>query len=380
MVSVPGPAEVKAIVIGSICTFLVTFFVGSGAADAAPPSPTLERNRNQAAANVARRQVYVGTDPRIELMTVVQVLAGYFLVTPYDTWYKQEVETHFRSHANHPAVTLFKKLSDQRFNFSTVPDVILRYSPPPALQPRMPIPSGLSQAAGGPEMLETFIEALRDFAIQSDFQSFYAQHQAFYSKLADRTRGPVSTVVDKLERYTGSPIRNGGVVLGPLLHDGGFAAFYDLPNGSSEAWALIGPNPPVEGMAQFGDAARLEDLVAHEFGHLIVNPLTEAHAGAVAASEALFEPVKEAMHRNGYATWKTTVDEHIIHAITSRLAAISRGEVAAQAAAADSVKRGFIYVPILVDRLKKYESQRERYPTLASFYPELLKAFAQQLS
>lgn len=371
-------AEENVIVRRGVCTLLILFFVSTGVATAVPTSPTSEVHASYAAANVDAQQVYVGADPRIELMSVVQVLAGYFLVTPYDSRYKQEVEAHFGRHANHRAVTLFKELSEQRFNFSTVPDIILRYTPPPALQPRVPVPSELSEAAGGPEMLASFVNALRDFAVQSDFKRFYAEHELFYTALASRSHGSASAVVAALERYTGSPIRNGRVILAPLLHDGGFAAFYDMPEGSAEAWALIGPNPPLEGIPWFGDATRLEDLIGHEFGHLIVNTLTEAHADAVAASEASFPAVRDAMYRNGYSNWKTTVDEHIIHAITSRLAASSRGEAAAEAAVAESVKRGFLYVPALVARLKRYESQRERYPTLASFYPELLEAFAER--
>ena len=319
--------------------------------------------------------VPIGTDPRIELMSVVQLLADYFLVSQYDTAYKNEMRSRFARFAAHPVVDMFRRMAEERFNFSTVPDVILRYSPPPALEPRIVVPPHLVEAAGGENRLASFIAALRAFARESAFELFFRQHEPFYAALAERAGATAAPVTAALACYVGTAIENGRVILGPLLHDGGFAAFYDLPDGSTEAFALIGPTPPVDGLPSFGDAARMEELVAHEFGHLLVNPLTERHRELVYSHEAAFAPIAEAMRRNGYADWKASVDEHVIRAITSRLAAASRGEEAGAAAAADQVGRGYVYVPALIDRLKRYERDRSRYPRLEDYYPELLRAF-----
>lgn len=320
-------------------------------------------------------QVAVIVDSRIELMSAVQLLAGYFLVSPYDSAYEAEMRAHFAPHVRHPAVTLFRQMSKEGFAFSNVPDTLMRYTPPPALAPRIAVTERLTAAAGGQARLDAFMEALRDFARASDFALFFAAHRPFYEGLAERSRAAATAPVAALQAYTGMPVRGATVVLGPLLHDGGFAVFYDLPGGGSEAFALVGPTKPVEWTIHFGDAERLEDLVAHEFGHLIVNPLGDAHAAAIEARAAAFPPIAEAMRRNGYSNWKTSVDEHVIRAVTARIAARARGEEAGAAAVAEEVERGFVHVPALAERLKRYEARRGNYPTLADFSPELLAAF-----
>ena len=81
------------------------------------------------------------------------------------------------------------------------------------------------------------------------------------------------------------------------------------------------------------------------------------------------------MKENGYSTWEQTIYEHIIRAITVRLTTLSRGQAAGDAELNEELKRGFVYVPALVRKLQHYEKNRDRYPAIADFCPELLTAF-----
>lgn len=326
--------------------------------------------------SVTARETRVVVDRRIELLGILQVLTEYPLTTQLDLSYNSEIRARFAAHANHPAVSSFRSMWKQKFPFSSVPDAVMSFTPPPHLAPRRPVSAEALEAAGGAAQLGSFIAQMRDFAVRSDFGSFFAQKQPYYRQIIARAEPAVKAAVAPLETYLGTNLGDTTVVLGPTLHDGGFLSSYTNEAGQPEIYAFIGPQSVADGIADFGTTERLEPLISHEFAHSVINPLTDAHFSEVQASSHLFAALASKMKENGYSTWKQTVYEHIIRAITVRLTARSRGEAAGRTALDGEVRRGFVYVPALASKLQQYEQDRGRYPTIASFFPELLKAFA----
>jgi hypothetical protein len=81
------------------------------------------------------------------------------------------------------------------------------------------------------------------------------------------------------------------------------------------------------------------------------------------------------MKKEGNRDWEAVVDEHIVRAVTVRLSYLVMGNDAGDLALEDEKRRGYIYVPEICERLKEYESKRTVYPSLAAFYPEIVKIF-----
>jgi len=81
------------------------------------------------------------------------------------------------------------------------------------------------------------------------------------------------------------------------------------------------------------------------------------------------------MRSQAYATWEICVNEHIVRAVTTRLAYLYLGQNAGDAALANEKGRGFYYIEALCESLEDYESNRDTYPTFESFYPQLIKVF-----
>lgn len=252
----------------------------------------------------------------------------------------------------------------------------MAFTPPPALEPRRSVSASVLKDAGGEQQLNRLIEQSRDFASKSNFNDFFAQKQPYYVQLVAKAEPIVQAVVAPLEKYLGTELGDTTVVLGPLLHDGGFLSSYTNEAGQPEIYAFIGPQSVVDGLPDFGTAERLDPLISHEFAHSVINPLTAHHAAGVQARARLFPAIAAKMKENGYATWEQTVYEHIIRAITVRLTTMSRGESAGRAAMEEELKRGFVYVPALTRKLAIYEQSRNRYPTIGSYFPELLTAFS----
>jgi len=327
------------------------------------------------AAPVSKTTVTV--DQRIELMGVIQLLSGYFLVSYLDSGYKRDTASFFAACSDHAAVTKFSKVSASGFDFNNVPEAFISLSEPPELQPRFPLGDSVIASAGGAESLADFWASARDFAQDCRFDEFYASHQPEYERMVAQSRPTVVAATSSLVVYLGTPLGSTQVILGPLLHDGGFASRIDDERGQTAAFAFIGPNAITAGSVDFGDAARLQPLVAHEFAHTVINPLTASHTSQVAATAENFGPLRDAMRREGYSTWDQVINESIIRAITSRLTAADRGEEAANAEVAEEVRRGFVYVPALVDELRRYEKSRDANANIKDFYPSLLDVFRQ---
>lgn len=182
--------------------------------------------------------------------------------------------------------------------------------------------------------------------------------------------------VRALEDYSGGPLGHWQVVAGLLLHDGGFGPRLTRTDGTPETYAVIGPVWNSSGDPDFHDDDRLQELVVHEFAHSLVNPLAEANPAIVQRYASRFELMRAAMNKVGeYDTWEIVVNEHIVRALTTRIAALRWGRAAGDAAVAREIARGFRYVPAIVGRLQTYEANRSQWPTLASYYAQLMEAF-----
>jgi hypothetical protein len=110
-----------------------------------------------------------------------------------------------------------------------------------------------------------------------------------------------------------------------------------------------------------------------------MNPLVDANLKQFDRSNALFKPLQEVMQKQTYGSWDVCVKEHLVRAATVRFTFRELGEEAGQAALKEEVSRSFIYVPALVNQLKVYEAQRDKYPTITDFAPQLIAVFDEAL-
>lgn len=319
----------------------------------------------------ALQGVRVAVDPRIELMAVVQLLAGYPVLTSLEMPYRTDARAYFEGLAADSAVVAFDSMSSAGFAFDAVPKAFMAMSDLPELALGEDLPAEVVARAGGSEALARFTHLLRRFVAESDFGSFYRAHLGTYQLLVDSTRSAAASAVTQLEAYTGAELSDARVVVSPLLHDGGFA----MIGGHPKAQVFIGPVAVTNGYPDFGAYDRLGPLIWHEFAHTIVNPLTHRARAAVDSLEVTDEIFRTAMRRQAYTDWETIVNESIIRAIEVRLSTRVLGAEAGARAEALQVKRGFIHVPPLAALLKEYEEDRDAFPTLSSFYPTLLDAF-----
>jgi hypothetical protein len=322
----------------------------------------------------------VGADPRIELLATVQLLADYGLLTEFDLAYKRQVRAHFKPHTDHRAVTLFAEMTGAGFMFDAPVTTVLHLTDPPALEPIVPIPDSIAARAGGAERLDEFLDALRDFAVDSGFLNFYASQAPFYHAVSGEIVAKLEGISPStLEDYYGTTQHSYRIIAAPLFHSGGYGPRILHDDGRYDIYSVCGPHGANGDLPDFGKPDRFRDLVWHEFSHSFVNPIVDAHVEQVEKYAALLAPLKRPMAMQAYQQWRPCVYEHIVRAVTARLAFREQGVEDGRKALRYEVSRSFRHVPALAEKLTEYEQQRETYPTFDLFFPQLLEVFAAAL-
>jgi hypothetical protein len=316
-------------------------------------------------------------DPRIELLTVVQLLSDYGqrtpLITPFDFPYKRDVIAYFARYKDHPAVKLFREMSTSpnSFRFGTPPTAMLYLSDPPELRVQSEIPEEILSLSGVRENLERFFDELRDFARTTDFVAFYEAHRDLYAKSIENAQKQAGGVdlIASLENYFGTKQHSYNIIIVPLQH-GNFGpkmGMHDLYN-ICGADSIAADVPIIKGV---------RDICWHEFGHSFSNPIAEQYMPELRDYAVLFDPIASRMNCGGYENLEGYVYEHVLRAVNVRLTAIYLGEEKAKKALQGNRSFGFVYVEALAEKLKQYETQRNKYPTFDDFFPQLVAVFDQ---
>ena len=140
----------------------------------------------------------------------------------------------------------------------------------------------------------------------------------------------------------------------------------------------VGDTDPA-GSAQPAPATQGASGRWHEFGHSVVNPLTEANRSRLSASLPVFRTIRKDMKRAAYDSWEITVNELLVRAAAMRISArILKGDEALQAIATQHTASPLatVYAYRASDLLETfYEPGRSRWKDYAAFYPVNLLLF-----
>lgn len=321
-------------------------------------------------------------DPRIELLSAVQLISGYEHLTQLQFPYTKRMGEYFKAYEGHAAVKKFQDLSKRGFSYDAPPAVMLYLSNPIALQQRLPFTDYLKGRAGGERNLKDFLQKLGDFGRESAFEDFYRDHLPYYQEIVDGVYNDIKdfNLTKALDDYYGMEINSYNIILAPLSLSGGYGPRVQGENGLYDVYGIIGPKKvmSVEGsLQQYPDFSvdTIQYLVWHEFSHSFVNPTTEKFSKEIQQYKKLYKPIESHMKRQAYSDWEISVNEHIIRAITTRLSYIHLGKEVGDQVLAYERSQGFYYIDLLVESLEQYEMNRGDYPNFESYYPELIKVF-----
>lgn len=334
--------------------------------------------------SVTRNRLSIAVDPRIELLSIVQYLSDYGdthrgLVTRLDHSYRKDVDEWFARSKSDPVVAMFSAMSAKGFSYDAPPHAVLYLNPDFSLNEVIFTDDGRDVSrAGGKARMIAFASALKAFAAASDFATFYSKHASLYKQIAEETFKNVEhqDIIDRIEHYYGEKRSTYTVVTSPLLGQGNYGVQTELKPGVRDIYCVMGAHAVRDGVPLFGSADFFDQLQRHEFSHSFVNLLAEKHPKLVAKYSSLFGPMKQIMEKQAYGQWGTVVNESVVRAVTTRLAHLVDGRDAGDKELHYHKDRGFVFSDALVKKLETYEQNRDTYPTLDSFYPELLASLS----
>ena len=316
-------------------------------------------------------------DPRIELLGVVQRLAGREAFPPEDAEYARLVDDRFGRWRGHPAVRLYAELAAGPFDPTGV--VLLHYSDPPELtlkDPSIPVPFADDERGG--ERVLSLVWQLRDFAARSGFLEFFRQQRPRYGGVEAAARAELGSLDPEaaISRYTGLELQARrhyalSLLYSPRLRNSFIIPYPDVAtlgrhDGSFDVWTIFQYFPGKTARARAGAAA-------------FAVPSTELW------QESLFVFVEPALY---YFENLRPFDPAAFYGPE---AAVCRGDrlncvkSALVAALLDRLHAGGPPHPVvkpdyegaLSASLKEYEVARARYPTLWDFLPRLLSVYSE---
>lgn len=302
------------------------------------------------------KEIKISVDPRIELLTVIQLLSDYKVLTKLDSKYKQDVLEYFEKYDELEAVSLFEDLDDDGFNYDRPVGLMLKLSNPPELDTLFHVSDYYYARYGGRENIDKFITSLRKFYIETDFEKFLKQQEGFYRSIEQSVKDTCRKItIGALEQYYGAEQKGYNIVLSPLLHGGGYGGSTIDKDGAVEIYSIIGPYDTVDSSVVFGSSERFFELVWHEFGHSFIGSIVEKYSDAVDSVKNLFDPIESKMKKKAYSNWMTCFSEHLIRAVVIRMLELNIDKNYAIQTRAEELGKGFIYIDRFLNSLMIYE-------------------------
>jgi len=315
-------------------------------------------------------------DPRVELLAMVFRLAGN---PEYGDCrlpgYAESADTWFLPVRDHNVVKRARTLRREHgVSYDAVismaahlgPDFALRVTDPelPDLDQRWPR-----------DHVNAFVFELQDFAKTSKAAGFLASKEATHGRI----EAGIKALHGRLDsgwhaRWFGvEPKGRYTVIASPLAGPSNYGSTLTV-GGVEEIVSVLGVwEFGHDGLPTFGDAS-FRTLV-HETSHAFANPVVYANEAAFAGPMArIFPYVQKRMAQMAYASWQTVLAESLVRASVVRyLAEHDDVEVYDEIEAQE--KRGFLWMEPLCVLLERYEYDRETYPDLTAFVPELVAFF-----
>lgn len=325
-------------------------------------------------------RISVTTDVRLELIGAAQFVAPagarpHGFSAP-DIPYTRALKKKLARFIELPAIRMNAEPKMLEFSFADRSQLLMRLSSLPELSERLTVQYALIDRAGGPENLRRWLSALRDLSKAARFQELFAEEaKEIEPALAGfRSKESKQDYLGTIEAYAGLPLLGTySIYLSPFQAPGGVAnAVSELEDGSMEISSVVGPNIQETGIDFWSE--RVPGTLWHESAHGVIDGLGDLYADKIALSKANHAGIGWSC----YGTWNQCVKEHFVRAVMIRLIAREISEEAAEEQLRFENVAHYPYMRAILEKLKIYEAERGRYPTLADYYPQLLEVFPTQ--
>lgn len=303
--------------------------------------------------------IELSVDPRIEFLQTLMLLAGNPHTNNENAAYKMAILDEYGHFKSHPAMVTFRDLVRKKFNSMDAPIFFFV-----RLNQGFELRNDVDNTAYKNDTdIDLLLESVRSLAAEMDYIAFFNKQLPLYTATLstfeynlldfdEKTRMLRYYKQDNASDYKFKIVLN-------LLGKGNFGPGLQV-GPVKELYAIISPGTSAGNLSVF-DLNEVHYLVWHEFSHSFVNPLVDLHYDEFQKSEHLFHTIAQSMQAQAYQDWRVTLKEHLVRAVTCRLAEIKYGEEYADLNyTSTEIGKKYIYLPLVIEELVKYEKKEEQ--------------------
>ncbi|WP_284244974.1 DUF4932 domain-containing protein [Thalassotalea insulae] len=322
-------------------------------------------------------KVRVSVDPRIELLSAIQVLSDEYgsspLVTRFAHDYKQHMLEYFLPFKHHAAVQQFDRLVNKGFTFARPVTAMLLLDYMFNVDENLQFSPDILTDQYSETEVKQFLVLVKQFAQEAQFAEFYQSEQGLYRELVNQSASQIkgNSQIADLEVFYGTDKRSYNIVLAPNFHDGGFGPSIFTRDGGEHVYSVNGPTAMTKQRPDFGSSARTLELVNHEFSHSFLRTVFNEYKARINSSATLLAPIQQAMKKQGYGNWFSVLNEHVVRGVTTYIA-YQQGKEQGDKALQYEKSRSYIYIEQVLHSLNNYQQQRAKYSTFNEYFATLL--------
>jgi len=300
-------------------------------------------------------RVEVRVDPRFELFSVLERLAGAPEYGVAATPYARAADVWFAPHAADAAVVTMRRLRaengigyDAALTLAAQLDEQLR-----PVRPLSPLPEGVDQRWEGVD-IAALLDEVRAFATDTRFDEFIVGETEYTSNVEAAFRSFVAgrPLVSWFDDHLGARDDADYSVVPGLLTG---LMSYGIHAGVDEIFAVVALEAPdADGLPTLGPLS--EEMLVHELAHSYVNPVVHDHLAEFSEPSPVLVEAAPAMAQQHYPTLEIVIDESIVRALTVLYLYDEVDTTAANAVLARQVELGFSWVPALARALDSSRS------------------------
>lgn len=320
-------------------------------------------------------------DKRIELLSIVFRLAD---SREYSSKkfpkYVENIDNHFGKYKNHELITFIKKkLRKRGVGYDAVMHMAISITEPPKMKAILPFTKEFPEERWGKKNATKFLKLLNQFYNETDCETFFKSNEDLYRVASDRFNLVYKKLdLDWYQKFYGKKPKGEFVIVNGLGNGGGnYGPNIRLANGKELIYAIMGTwSVDSLGVPKFKMDSYFPTLL-HEFNHSFVNHIVEKYHSELAKSgETIFSQLKEIMNNQAYGSWETMYAEAVVRAsVIKYLKDHNYENEFVIKELNEEINRGFIWTDKLVKEFDRYDSNRDDFPTLDSFIPEIVKFF-----
>lgn len=329
-------------------------------------------------ASAQSQTVQPKVDERTELLSIIFRIAGAKeYINNNIPSYAKEIDEYFAPFKGHDAIKFAQKV---RVEHGVSYDAVMSLAIALEISDSVRLCKNLSPISiddrWGMDNVNKFVTLVNKFYFDTRFKEFFSDHSELYKIAESRFSGIINDVdFDWFEKFYGKKSKgNFNLILSIPNGGGNYGPKVILNDGTEDLYAIMG-SCFADSSGQPSYSKRVAETVIHEYNHSFCNPLIKANFTAMEpASIKIFKPLKNKLSSQAYAKPITMEYENLVRACVIRYYQRNGvDENVLKRQVASEVANGFIWIDKLVDQLGVYEKNRDKYPTLSDFMPEIVK-------